>query len=196
MGRQLAYNREALLEQVMHLFWKNGYQATSVSQLVEQTRVKPGSLYHGFDNKKGLLLAALDYYGQRSLERARDSLAAHGCFRDAVAEFFQRTLQISEQNPPGRCCFLVTTWLELGAHDPAVRLRIEQNLRRVEGLFRDAAEQARQRGELAAHSCPATIAKTVMASLWGLRVLRSTDAAPEQLQAVCDQLLGTFEVRA
>ena len=54
MGRPALYERDDVLEKAMHAFWDNGYNSTSMAQLVEATSLQPGSLYAAFKSKEEL----------------------------------------------------------------------------------------------------------------------------------------------
>src|SRR5271170_4685314 len=58
------FDSEEVLERAMVVFWRNGYQATSIQDLVEATGVNRGSLYATFGDKRGLFLAVLDHYAE------------------------------------------------------------------------------------------------------------------------------------
>ena len=66
MARPAQYDRDKILDKAMQTFWEHGYHATSISDLVEATRLQPGSLYAAFESKRGLFLAALDHYAGQS----------------------------------------------------------------------------------------------------------------------------------
>ena len=52
----------------MHLFWRKGYEATSVSDLTRAMGINPPSLYAAFGDKERLYLEALGRYQQRRVE--------------------------------------------------------------------------------------------------------------------------------
>ncbi len=54
--------RGQLVEAARQLFWTKGYEATSLSDVVQRAKVNPGSLYYFFKTKEELLLAVLDRY--------------------------------------------------------------------------------------------------------------------------------------
>jgi AcrR family transcriptional regulator len=61
-GRPKVFDREVALDKAMALFWQHGYEATSLSDLVEATGAKAPTLYAEFTNKEGLFRAVLDRY--------------------------------------------------------------------------------------------------------------------------------------
>lgn len=56
--------RKKLIETARQLFWIQGYEATSVAEILERSGVNSGSLYHFFGSKEDLLLAVLERYEQ------------------------------------------------------------------------------------------------------------------------------------
>jgi AcrR family transcriptional regulator len=54
--------RDRIVEAALYLFWKNGYAATGLAEILERAEAKPGSFYHFFKTKEELLLAVLRLY--------------------------------------------------------------------------------------------------------------------------------------
>lgn len=54
-----ADTRDRLIEAAMRLFWKKGYQSTSVTDILAAAGANSGSLYHFFPTKQNVLLAVL-----------------------------------------------------------------------------------------------------------------------------------------
>ena len=67
-GRPRSFDRGRALERAMHLFWRKGYEATSVSDLTRAMGINPPSLYAAFGDKEQLYLEALGRYQQRRVE--------------------------------------------------------------------------------------------------------------------------------
>jgi len=81
-GRPRSFDREQALERAMRVFWKQGYEATSISDLTRAMRINPPSLYAAFGDKERLFLEAVGRYQQTRrgpaelLERAPTAKAA------------------------------------------------------------------------------------------------------------------------
>src|SRR5262245_10485935 len=67
-GRPRSFDRGRALERAMHVFWRQGYEATSVSDLTRAMQINPPSLYAAFGDKERLYLEALGRYQQRRCE--------------------------------------------------------------------------------------------------------------------------------
>lgn len=66
MGRPRGFSRNAVLENVIPVFWKNGFADTSVQELEQVTGVNKSGLYSEFKDKDDLFLASLKYYIETS----------------------------------------------------------------------------------------------------------------------------------
>src|SRR5712692_5869572 len=64
-GRPREFDREAALERAIDVFWRHGYEATSVSDLTAAMGVNPPSLYAAFGDKEKLFLEAVERYQQQ-----------------------------------------------------------------------------------------------------------------------------------
>ena len=192
MARPAAYNREEILELAMRAFWDKGYNATSMSDLVAITNLKPGSLYWAFRSKEDLLLAALDHYGKTSIRKVKSTLTDAGSPLNGIRDvFFMIAGEISD---PCRNhgCFLVNSVLELSRQNRRVQKLVTSHLDVLESLFRETLESARAVGELPPQKNPASLASFLICSIWGLRVLSQTASSMQRTRMVVDQVLSVL----
>ena len=189
MARPAAFDRDVVLGQATQTFWERGYCATSISQLVEATGLKPGSLYAAFDSKEGLFLAALDHYAAESRRRLAEALNEADDPLLGIERFLRELVETQYATQPPRGCLLVNTALELGRHNLTVQRRVRQHLDAIEGELRQALEAARGAEHLGPAASPAALAKLLMTTVWGLRVLGGTGADASQAEQVVDQIV-------
>src|SRR3954453_23402261 len=114
MARTKEFDREAALELALNLFWKQGYEATSIGQLVDATGVQRQSLYDTFTDKHGLYVAALDLYAQRISASLRETLSGRGSPLTRLRRVFRSVAS------EGKGCMLVNSAVERGLADQAV----------------------------------------------------------------------------
>src|SRR6516225_9834215 len=86
--------RRRVLDAAEEHFAKHGYEPSTMADVAERAHVSVGTLYHHFPDKRALLLALIDDWGDRELSRQRaqlDSLRELGSgLRTAIAEFLAR----------------------------------------------------------------------------------------------------------
>jgi AcrR family transcriptional regulator len=64
-NRRGARSREAVLDAAERLMAAHGYEAATVSRLVEESGIPPSSVYHYFGSKDGVLLAVMERGAER-----------------------------------------------------------------------------------------------------------------------------------
>src|SRR3569623_3226454 len=64
-GRPHAFDPDAALDAAMRLFWRHGYDGTSLADLTAAMGVSAPSLYAAFGNKQALFRAVIDRYGRQ-----------------------------------------------------------------------------------------------------------------------------------
>ena len=61
-GRPLSFDRDAALEKAMLVFWRHGYEASSLNDLTAAMGITPPSLYAAYGDKRRLFLEAVRRY--------------------------------------------------------------------------------------------------------------------------------------
>src|ERR1700733_15269525 len=84
IGRPREFDIDRALERAMELFWRQGYEGTSLADLTRELGVTRPSLYAAFESKEGLFLKALDLYEVRAGYR-QAALTAPTAGADAAA---------------------------------------------------------------------------------------------------------------
>ena len=79
MGRQRTFDEAEVIVQSASVFLRQGYEGTSIDDLLAATGLHRGSLYKAFASKRGLFLAALQHYIRYLAEvMPGDEIAIHG----------------------------------------------------------------------------------------------------------------------
>src|ERR687891_713494 len=84
MARGKEFDPDVALERAMDLFWRQGYEATSISDLVTHLGIAKASLYATFGGKHDLYVAALDRYIRRPDPDPAEVLAGPGPVLPAI----------------------------------------------------------------------------------------------------------------
>ncbi len=195
MARPAEFDRADVLNKAMDVFWRTGYNATSVTDLVQATDLKPGSLYGAFNSKRGLFLEVIDNYANRSLARITQCMEESDSAINAIHIFFQRLANDIECDKIGKGCLMVNTLLELATEDDEIRVRVTEYLGRIEEKLLITLELAKDKGELQADADCKSLAKLLMTGIWGLRVLSTTRPDPSTYPGIVHYLLAALPVK-
>ena len=171
MARPKAFEPEAVLEKAMRLFWKKGFAATSVQDLVERMGINRFSLYDTFGDKRALYLAALDRYQEqrneglvRILEDTDDGLAA-------ICRYFEQLATDFGDGADGHGCFVQQATLELAGRDADVAARVRTFHLRQEKAIHAALKRAQAEGRLPERRNLRDLARFLYAAGQGLIVM-------------------------
>src|SRR3982751_3383022 len=116
-GRPRSFDEDQVLDQIMMLFWKKGYEATGLADLEQATGLGRQSLYGAFGDKRTLFLRIVDRYFQRVLEPyVVHVLDAPGSGRENLERIFQQW-QSTAEDPNFQGCLVGNSVPEFGAKD-------------------------------------------------------------------------------
>ena len=69
MARPKEFNPETALDKAIELFWRKGYEATSIEDLVASMDINRGSLYETFGDKQKLYASVLQHWLGEALRK-------------------------------------------------------------------------------------------------------------------------------
>lgn len=193
MPRPIEFDPNQALNDAMLLFWRQGYHQTSMRDLTGATRLKPGSLYAAFRNKRALFLLSLDHYSESLRESVDKALRNDQPPLSRIHAFFSRLIDETGRDPQQKGCLLVNTLLETPAEDSEITLHATKALRYVEQAFIEVLEEAKERGDLHNGLDSTAQARLLMAGIFGLRVYSKMDRQKKTLRSIVDRLLVSLE---
>lgn len=153
----------------MQLFWLQGYQATSLQQLLQVTGLSRSSLYELYGSKQALFEAAFVRYVDARASAMLARLEASPSPLAFVHDCLLSTLEGDDPQQPPRGCMLVNVANEFSTSDPAVHVLVATATARFRGVFEEAFRRAQAGGEVAAQAAPETLAAYLHCTMCGLR---------------------------
>lgn len=189
MSRTKEFDVDEALRNALDLFWRQGYEATSVNDLVEYLGIAKASVYATFGNKHDLYLRALDRYVRTTDAQVVDELSAPGAALPAVRALILRYVDDVLSDQARRGCLVVNSAVELPA-DAAVSERVGRSWDTLEVALTLALSRARAQGELAARRDPRSLARLLLALLQGLRVLGKGPSSAERIRDAATEALA------
>jgi AcrR family transcriptional regulator len=167
-------------------FARRGYEPTTMADVAERAGVGVGTLYHHFPDKRALLLALIDDWGDRELARTRDTLDVDKLFGADPRAALGELLRARYERLRGEGGFHLVL-LELAERDGDVRARLERIDQVAVERIRDLLVLGQRRGVVRAQIDPFTAAflvrHAIRAGATEVFVHRTLDPAPEQVLA-------------
>ncbi|MEU3375364.1 TetR family transcriptional regulator [Streptomyces sp. NPDC006660] len=194
MARTKEFDPDAALQSALELFWRRGYEATSMADLVEHLGIGRASIYATFGNKHELYLKALDRYNEHHDAALLSALSQPGPALPAVRTLVRRFAAEAHANDRRSLgCFVTNTAAELGAHDRSAARRVETSWDHVETLLRSALTRAQAQDELPADRDPRTLARMLLVLMQGLRVVGKVSQDPGRVRDAAEQALKLLD---
>lgn len=167
----------------MEYFWRRGYRATSVDDLVRALGISRSSLYAVWNGKEALYHRAFQrYLGSVGMEALRP-LEEVSDTRAAVEAVFETIARQISHDPLRRGCMMVNTITELSAVEPELARVAHEAKDALRGMFRRALDRRVAAGESSSDQADRE-ADYLVTLFMGLRVLARTGPDYAQARAI------------
>ncbi|WP_209447247.1 TetR/AcrR family transcriptional regulator [Amycolatopsis alba] len=182
--------REQLIESTRELLWERGYVGTSPKAIQERSGAGQGSMYHHFQGKSELALAAIDRSAEDLRARAEAEFAGPGTVVERVTAYLCRERDVLKGCPVGKL-----------AQDPDVmadadlRKPVEEYFGWLTGRLAELLDEGRVAGELDASLDPHATATALVAVLQGGYVLARAAGSPDVFAKAVDGALGLLATK-
>lgn len=147
-GRPMSFDREQALCVALELFWKKGYEPTSVSELCDKMGIKPPSLYCSFGNKAALFLESVEYYENKYWRQPAEHFLDEPDLYKGVEKFFEEAarLLLSPHAPCG--CMVVLATVNISPDEKEIIEAIQQLRLQTLDMFAFRLKQAISDGQI------------------------------------------------
>jgi len=184
MGRPREFDEDEVIAEALQTFWKQGYGATSIPDLMEATQLERGSLYKAFEDKHSLFDRAFDNYlraGRAKMAQLLGSDAPpiarlEACLAQVVAGCS------GAEGGPG--CLAVNTMVELAPSDAAVRDRLVRHWKVVERMLEQTLRDGQIGGEIRKDVSAKDLARLVVKFIAGIAVFSRQGSCGDATQTI------------
>lgn len=190
-GRPREFDVDEALDRAIELFWRQGYEGTSLTDLTDALEITRPSLYRAFGSKEGAFRLAVDRYARIDMAYVGDALGEPTAYDTARRYLLDNVDAITTPGrPPG--CLSIQGGLASGPADAGVVRYLEE--RRAEGQARFATRFAAaiEAGDLSPGEDPDELARYLSTVSAGLAVQAAAGASREELRAVALRALRGF----
>ena len=153
MARPIEFDRPQAVNRALALFWRQGYQATTLAELLQTMGIGRSSFYAAFTDKRTFFIECLDLWAARTLDLLRRARTERPPM-DALQDFFERSFVGARGAKAHWGCMLVNTVLEMAAVDDELAARASHHMGEMQRVFQvcllDAGATPARAEELAA----------------------------------------------
>ncbi|MEU1084743.1 TetR/AcrR family transcriptional regulator [Streptomyces sp. NPDC005908] len=192
MARTREFDTEKAVEAAMNAFRLNGYDGTSIQDLVDATGVGRGSLYAAFGSKEGLYLAAMDryraYYALPLVELLRDGAPGWELLREVLVAAVDEIVCDGSR----RACLMVGAAVGRIADDPQVSAHVRSTSAMLEDALAQVVAEAQTDGQFSEERDARDMARYLVTTMHGLRVMGAINPDRASLTGVAELALDTL----
>ncbi|HSG52925.1 MAG TPA: TetR/AcrR family transcriptional regulator [Rheinheimera sp.] len=191
VGRPRAFDMNTALEKALEVFWRKGYDGTSLSDLTEAMGINKPSLYAAFGNKEQLFLKAIELYESRPCAFFLPALEKPTAYEVAEHMLFGAAANMANKDQPQGCVVIQGA---LSCSEAAATVKEALINRRLESQQKllQRFERAKAEGDLPATINTGTLAQYLGTVLQGMAIQANNGATPEQLRQVAEMALLAF----
>jgi TetR/AcrR family transcriptional repressor of nem operon len=171
MARTKEFDPDSALRAALNLFWRQGYEATSMQDLVDHMGIARASIYATFGSKHELYLRALSRYSQEIGGGSGNVLSRSGPALPAIREFLELLAEEALTDPDRKGCFITNTAVECLPHDESAAELVDVGFNGLQAALAGALVRAQDQGELGEDKDPQALARFLITLVQGIRVM-------------------------
>lgn len=192
MARTKEFNPEKSLDAAVEAFWQQGYEHTSLDDLMDKMGIARQSLYDTFGDKRALYMKSLERYRDKNHAYLSGVFEGDRPVKKAISRIFSDLIEESRKEHE-RGCLLLSANLELASHDEEVADFLRGNQATVEEIFERALRRARKRGEIDAKKDPEALAGFFATTIQGMRAFARLNHDRKALKSIAGVALTALD---
>lgn len=186
-GRPRSFDKDKALRVALDVFWRYGYEKTTMAILSEAMGIASPSIYCAFGNKAALFLEALQYYQKTYWDPVYDEYMKTPDIYPATDHFFTQAAHIllAPNAPCG--CLVVMSFLCIPEDEPQLQNAIAKRREQTRMMFRNKLKEAVKKGEIRADCDIPGIAGALHNFYEGLSIQARGDICLSELLAIAQK---------
>jgi TetR/AcrR family transcriptional regulator, copper-responsive repressor len=189
-GRPREFDRDGVLNRAMLVFWRNGYEGTSLSDLTAAMNINRPSLYGTFGDKEKLFFQVLERYLETYGTKGVRQLSEHSRIEKAIAAFFDCVVEqlTDAQLPPG--CLIANSTLECGGNRfEAISRRLIQCHAETQAALYSRLRLAQTQGQISEAEDIQALAQFFAVTMLGMGAIARTNPDPVMIRQLAKTAL-------
>ncbi len=193
-GRPREFDVDYALAAALRVFWSQGYEGASLTDLTEAMGITRPSLYAAFGNKEALFRQALDLYEREKLAYIGPAIAAPTA-KGVAERLLQGAVDTFTNDCEPRGCLRVITSTACGTEAQCIRDEVLERGKKIHALLVKRMARAIAEGDFHSPTDPEAITKYLTAVLQGMAVQAGAGSTKEDVQAIVDTTLTVWPGR-
>jgi len=185
MPRHREFDYDEKLIEARNLFWKKGYNATSMNDLVDTLKINRSSIYLTYGSKHDLFIKCLSSYNKLKNKEYKDAASSNSDPLTAVKNMVLSVLDIILSDD--KTCLAVNSTFELARIDNEIKTILNQQTVWNLSIMEDLLQEAKNNGTLPADKDPKVWAHFILmsiSSIWYTHTLFTDSKLTKQMTEI------------
>ncbi|MFC6095446.1 TetR/AcrR family transcriptional regulator [Flavobacterium qiangtangense] len=146
MARNVEFDENLAVSKAMDVFWRKGYNGTTMRDLTEAMGINSSSLYNTIGDKHELFIRSIKHYTETRMNEAVKQLDPIKSPIKAIEKFVQSSVYVITSEP--NSCLAIKTTFEVAVTDEQVQKIIKRDNDFTYNLLNSLVQKAIQKGEI------------------------------------------------
>lgn len=156
MARNVEFNEEEAVQKAMEVFWKKGYNGTSLRDLTDAMKINSSSLYNTIGDKQELFVRCVKYYTDLRKNDIKQRLIGGGSAFAILLKYIDDAVNVIISEANG--CMAIKTAFEDATDDQRVKEILKADSDYSYQFLRDVIAEAMGQGEISDEEDPELLA--------------------------------------
>ena len=193
IGRPLEFNPEIALEAAMQLFWRKGYESSSLQELLSTMGLSKSSFYQTFSSKHSLFQRCIQHYRQMLTDKMKTLLEKNGSGKSFIRSLFHNVAKETSGPDAQMGCMVMNVASEFAQTDPKIAQIVSSSIESFIDVFEMAIKQAQQQGEISSDKDARSLAHYLVSSMSGLKIMVKGGADRETVKRIANITLSALD---
>ncbi len=190
MPRVKLFDEQEVLTKAMNLFWKQGYSATSIQELVAHLGINRASLYDTFGDKEQLFKKAFALYRKQNIDRISQLFQDQPNVKEGFSKLFTKAIDEAMLDTDRKGCFAVNNTTELVPNNESCLEILSSNRRDFENLFYEYLKKGQMKGQISEGKDLRALASFLLILYNGIQVVSKINTDKKELTDSVDVALS------
>ena len=156
MARNVGFDESLAIQKAMEVFWKKGYNATSLRDLTDAMQINSSSLYNTIGDKQELFVRCVQHYTDIRKQDWNKRLASKKSAIEVLKDYIHEAVKIIINGEDS--CMAVKSAFEVATNDERVKQILAADDQRSYQFLRDLIKKAMEEGDVSDDEDPALLA--------------------------------------
>lgn len=177
----------------MEAFWRQGYEATSLQDLLGAMGISRSSFYQAFGSKHELFERCLALFRERQVQRMMSALGKAPSGREFLRTVLYSMVQEARKTQAPKGCLIMNTATEFSGRDAVISELVSDGIRQFSGVFRAAVVRAQEEGDISRSRSADVLANYMVTVVSGLKTMVKAGLGPAAIEEVVEVALDTLQ---